>query len=54
MKTVTPSHIRHWLHGLTMARSYQRTIFANVSQVFTRGGRRRHPRQKPLPLAHRP
>ncbi len=49
MKTVTPSHIRHWLHGLTMARSYQRTI----SQVFTAAvaddilG-------KPLPLAHRP
>jgi integrase len=35
MEVVTPSHIRHWLHGLTMARSYQRTIFANVSQVFT-------------------
>lgn len=35
MQVVTPSHIRHWLRGLTMARSYQRTIFANVSQVFT-------------------
>lgn len=35
MKVVTPSHVRDWLHGLTMARTYQRTLFANVSQVFT-------------------
>lgn len=35
MQVVTPSDIRHWLRGLTMARSYQRTIFANVSQIFT-------------------
>lgn len=35
MQVVTPSDIRRWLRGLTMARSYQRTIFANVSQIFT-------------------
>src|SRR5207344_913765 len=26
---------RSWTHGLRMARRYQRTIFANVSQVFS-------------------
>ncbi len=35
MQVITPSHIRHWLRGLTVARSYQRTLFANVSQIFT-------------------
>lgn len=35
MQVVTPSDIRRWLRGLTMARSYQRTIFANVSQIFS-------------------
>lgn len=35
LRTVTPSTIRQWTHGLTMARSYQRTIFANVSQIFS-------------------
>jgi integrase len=34
LRQIRPSTIRHWLAGLTMARSYQRTIFANVSQVF--------------------
>lgn len=34
MKVITPTRIREWTHGLTMARSYQRTIFSNVSQIF--------------------
>lgn len=34
LRAVRPSTIRQWTHGLSMARSYQRTIFANVSQVF--------------------
>jgi integrase len=34
LQTITPADIRAWAHGLTMARSYQRTIFANVSQIF--------------------
>ena len=33
LRTITPSVIRQWTSGLRMARSYQRTIFANVSQV---------------------
>jgi len=35
LRAINPSTIRDWLHGLTMERSYQRTIFANVSQIFT-------------------
>ncbi|MBV9920959.1 MAG: site-specific integrase, partial [Pseudonocardia sp.] len=35
LRNITPSTIRSWAHGLRMARSYQRTIFANVSQVFS-------------------
>lgn len=35
LNTVTPSHVRDWLRTLTVSRAYQRTIFANVSQVFT-------------------
>ncbi|MHA6784072.1 tyrosine-type recombinase/integrase [Pseudonocardia saturnea] len=34
LRAITPSVIRQWTSGLRMARSYQRTIFANVSQVF--------------------
>ena len=34
LQTITPADIRAWAHDLTMARSYQRTIFANVSQIF--------------------
>lgn len=34
LRAITPSTIRQWLHGLTVARSYQRTLFSNVSQVF--------------------
>jgi hypothetical protein len=34
LRAINPSTIRDWLHGLTMERSYQRTIFANVSQIF--------------------
>lgn len=35
MQVITPSHIRSWQRTLTMSRAYQRTIFANVSQIFT-------------------
>jgi integrase len=34
LRAITPSIIRQWLHGLTVARSYQRTLFCNVSQVL--------------------
>lgn len=34
LRAITPSTIRNWLHGLTAARSYQRTLFSNVSQVL--------------------
>ena len=35
LRAIKPTTIRDWLHNLTMKRSYQRTIFANVSQIFT-------------------
>ena len=35
LRSITPTMIRQWSNGLRIARSYQRTIFANVSQVFT-------------------
>lgn len=35
MQVITPSHVRSWLCALTVSRNYQRTLFANVSQVFT-------------------
>lgn len=35
MQVITPSHIRSWLRTLTVSRTYQRTLFANVSQIFT-------------------
>ncbi|MBW0116353.1 tyrosine-type recombinase/integrase [Pseudonocardia abyssalis] len=35
LQVITPSHIRSWLRGLTVSLSYQRTLFANVSQIFT-------------------
>jgi integrase len=35
LRAITPCTIRSWTHGLRMARSYQRTIFANVSQIFS-------------------
>lgn len=35
MQVIMPSHIRSWLRGLTVSLSYQRTLFANVSQIFT-------------------
>lgn len=35
LRAITPSTIRDWVHYLRIERSYQRTIFANVSQIFT-------------------
>lgn len=35
LRKIKPSTIRQWLTGLDMADSYQRTIFTNVSQVFS-------------------
>ncbi len=35
LRAITPSTIRTWTHGLSMARSYQRAIFANVSQILS-------------------
>lgn len=35
LRAVTPSHIRTWLVGMTMADSYKKTIYVNVSCVFS-------------------
>jgi integrase len=32
---INPSTIRDWVHSLTVARSYQETLFKNVSQILT-------------------
>ncbi len=35
LRKITPSHLRDWLGSLTMSRTYQHTIFANVSQILS-------------------
>jgi integrase len=35
LRTIKPSTIQHWLRGLTLAPSYRRVVFANVSAVFS-------------------
>ena len=54
LRAITSSTIRSWTHGLRMARSYQRTIFANVSQVFSAAVADDLIAKKPLQLSHRP